>query len=240
LDTGVELLDVLAMDDGENYGDGELSLGPLLGQSAYTDLNGFVVANRGKLIVSHVNCNHLLPHINEMRIMYQNSSVDVIGVNETFLVEAIHSDAVEIQGYVFLRNDRTVLGRPNTQGGGVGIYLKSGLKYRILAKSKEIGLEFIFVEIIVNSKKLLIASIYRPPSSSIVYQNLASGDYGLQSLEDILSELLPLYNEIFLFGDFNINLLSKNDPLFNMLNDIMTIFMLYNVSVLPTRAASGF
>jgi hypothetical protein len=229
----VAMADVLA------DGDGELFLGPLLNRSGHTRLKDFISANKNRLIMSHINCNHLLPHMSEMRIMFQNSGVDVIGVNETFLNDAISSDAVEIQGYVLLRNDRTVFGRPQTQGGGVGIYLKSGIKYRVLAKSKEIGIEFLFAEIIINTRKILIASIYRPPNSSIVYQLLSPCDYGLQSLEDAFSELIPIYNEVFLFGDFNINLLISSDPLFNTFQELLIIFMLYNVSVVPTRSASG-
>jgi hypothetical protein len=228
-----------AMVDALDNGDGGVFLGPVVNRSNHAKLEDFVSDNKGRVIISHINCNHLLPHINDLRIMYQNSTIDVIGVNETFLNEAIPSAAVEIKGYNFLRNDRTVLGRPNVQGGGVGIYLKSEIKYRILAKSKEIGIEFIFVEIIINANKILIASVYRPPSTSVVYQSLSAGNFGLLALEDTLSELLPLYNEVFLFGDFNINLLSTSDPLFDSISELLLIFMLYNVSDAPTRDASG-
>jgi hypothetical protein len=61
------------------------------------------------LIIAHVNCNHLLPHIDEMmRISFEGSDVDVIGVNETFLTQSFSSKAVEIVGYRFLGNDRSV------------------------------------------------------------------------------------------------------------------------------------
>jgi len=59
------------------------------------------------------------------------------------------------------------------------------------------------------------------------------------TLENILSELLPLYNDVYLLGDFNVNLLTTGDSLFNSFSAILSIFMLYNVSVAPTRAASG-
>jgi hypothetical protein len=46
-----------------------------------------------------------------MRIRFEGSGVDVIGVNETFFT---HSKAVEIVGYRFLRNDRSVYDRLGT------------------------------------------------------------------------------------------------------------------------------
>jgi hypothetical protein len=64
------------------------------------------------LIIAHVNCHHLLPHIDWMRIRFGGSGVDVIGVNETFLTQSVSSKAVEIVGYRFLRNDKAVYGRP--------------------------------------------------------------------------------------------------------------------------------
>jgi hypothetical protein len=49
-----------------------------------------------------------------MRIRFEGSGVDVIGVNETFFTQSVSSKAVEIVGYRFLRNDRSVYDRLGT------------------------------------------------------------------------------------------------------------------------------
>jgi hypothetical protein len=43
-----------------------------------------------------------------------------------------------IKGYKFVRNDRTVRSRTDTDGGGVGIYIRSSLRHTIVRQSTEI------------------------------------------------------------------------------------------------------
>jgi hypothetical protein len=93
-------------------------------------------------VIVHINYNHLQPHIKEMRIRFENSCVDVVGVNETFLRDSVSSRSVAIKGYKFVRNDRTVRVGPGVGGGGV----ESGLGFKVIARSSESGVEFLFVE----------------------------------------------------------------------------------------------
>jgi hypothetical protein len=62
----------------------------------------------------------------------------------------------------FARNDRTVRGGPGV-GGGVGLYIRSGLGFMVIARSSESGVEFLFVEIKMRNRVVLVAKIYRPP-----------------------------------------------------------------------------
>jgi hypothetical protein len=77
-------------------------------------IDDFFDSSSESLIIFHVNCNHLLSHIDKMSIRFEGlvSGVDVIGVNETFLTPSVSSKVVDIVGYRFLRNDRSVYGRP--------------------------------------------------------------------------------------------------------------------------------
>jgi hypothetical protein len=40
---------------------------------------------RENFVIAHINYNHLQLHIKEMRIKFEDSCVNVVGVNETFL-----------------------------------------------------------------------------------------------------------------------------------------------------------
>jgi hypothetical protein len=70
---------------------------------------------------------------------FEDSCVDVVGVNETFLRDSDSSRAVSIKGYKFIRNDRTVRGRTDVAGGGVGIYVRKGIKSKEIVGSAEVG-----------------------------------------------------------------------------------------------------
>jgi hypothetical protein len=88
------------------------------------------------------------------------------------------------------------------------------------------------------NRVVLVATIYRPPNTSVVYR-LLDEDYGLQALEEICSDLLPLYGEVCLLGDFNVDLLDSDHFLFPRFLDFLEMFMLCNVAIFPTRGASG-
>jgi hypothetical protein len=76
----------------------------------------------------------------------------------------------------------------------------------VIPRSSESGVEFLFVEIKLRNRMFLVATIYRPPNTSVVYHSL-NDDYSLQALEEICSNLLPLHGEVCLLGDFNVDLL---------------------------------
>jgi hypothetical protein len=76
----------------------------------------FIGRNDGDFVLAHINCNHLTPHIREMQVRFEGSRV-----NKTFLSDSVSSWAVAIKSYKFVRNDRTVRGRTDTDGSGVGI-----------------------------------------------------------------------------------------------------------------------
>jgi hypothetical protein len=109
----------------------------------------------------------------------------------------------------------------------------------VVAKSSESSVEFLFLEIKLRNRVILVATIYRPPNTSVVYHSL-DGEYGLQVLKEICSNLLPSYGKVCLLGDFHIDLLASGYSLFPLISiDFLEMFMLCNVAILPMRGASG-
>jgi hypothetical protein len=80
-------------------------------------------------------------------------------------------------------------------GGGLGLYIRSGIGFKVIARSSESGVEFLFVDIKLRNRVVLVATIYRPPNTLVVY-HLLDGEYGLQALEEICANFLPLYGEV--------------------------------------------
>jgi hypothetical protein len=73
--------------------------------------------------------------------------------------------------------------------------------------------DYIFVEIRLPHKTLLVGSVYRPPSTSVVY-HLGAESYGLSAFVEVCADILPGYGDVYLFGDFNVNVLDSFDGLF--------------------------
>ena len=96
------------------------------------------------------------------RAKFLSGEYNVIAVTETWLHSAFTDVMAQIPGYTLIRNDRQ--GR---NSGGVALYIKSKIKYRILDKSSDTGqeklAEYIICEINLSSSYLVVAVVYRSP-----------------------------------------------------------------------------
>jgi hypothetical protein len=55
----------------------------------------------------------------------------------------------------------------------------------------------------------------------------------------LLGLTIPLYGEVCLLGDYNIDLMDPGPSLFPRFLDFLEMFMLCNLAIFPTRGASG-
>lgn len=115
------------------------------------------------LLVAHINCRSTINSFDCLKDYILMQNFDVIGVTETWLKPNILTNAVDIPGYTFLRNDRI-----EKRGGGVGAYIKKGIQYTCLMEKIPENqsletFEHIWFEIKFNKQKLTLGVIYKPP-----------------------------------------------------------------------------
>nr|CAI5816930.1 unnamed protein product [Callosobruchus analis] len=67
-------------------------------------------------------------HFADFLDLIQSSSYDIVAISETWLNGNVDGPAVQINNYNFVRRDRN----DGSRGGGVGIYIKNYIKYKIL------------------------------------------------------------------------------------------------------------
>ncbi|KAI8114821.1 hypothetical protein CVS40_12852 [Lucilia cuprina] len=159
--------------------------------------NSILISNfdSSNLNIAHLNAQSIIPignpaKMDEIRNIFRNSNVDVVGVSETWLRESVPDGAILIDGYRVYRNDRVV-----RRGGGVCLYVKNTLKSRTVHEERnETVVEGIFIEVTVNdTEKILVGVMYLPHG-------------GLQFCEDIIGDLSSTYDNIVIMGDFNVDL----------------------------------
>ena len=154
-----------------------------------------------------------------------SSKVDILQINESKLDSTVHDDEVYIPGFEIVRKDRKVNGR---NGGGVCIYLRTNLNYRIRNDLNNDHLECLFVEISKpRSTPFLVGTWYRPPNSP---PNLFS------EFEKVIAKIDAENKELYLLGDINCNLLPEaNTYDSSHLTSIFDIFGLSQLITEPTR-----
>ena len=187
---------------------------------SYRDL----IKSLGKfgLKCGHLNVNGLYHKLDEVKILLDETKFDILAITETHLRDAVTDSEVAIEGYLSFRKDRT----GKKKWGGTLIYYKEHLDvHELLPVSNMDKLEAIWLEVIIKSQKLLIATIYRPPDQK---------DFLLQ-LAPVLDKFHSRSN-ILILGDFNIDMSSSsNSPLRFDFARLMSKSNLYNIIKSPTR-----
>ncbi|KAG7311164.1 hypothetical protein JYU34_002162 [Plutella xylostella] len=149
------------------------------------------------LNLCHINAQSIPSHYSELLSTFISNCIHACLVSESFLKPSLPTTSFSLPGYILIRNDRIDKGC-----GGVAIYLRADIKYKILATSSphyNKGMEYIVLELNFNTVKFMLGVVYAPPNS----------DY-LDALELLLATHLPEYEHAVLMGDFNTCLLQDS------------------------------
>ena len=149
--------------------------------------------------IRHLNIQGLSNKIEQVRLSLQseNNQIHVFGLSESKL-SSFHPDSgFLINGFqIPFRRDRQ-----ENAGGGVLVYVKDGVSCKRRDDLEQANLECIWLEIRPSkSKPFLIGNMYRPPNSTIQWNEIFE-----ENIENVLRE----EKEIYLMGDINRDLLNK-------------------------------
>ena len=167
-----------------------------------------------------------------------NCNPDVICIQETWQLgdESLYN----ITGY---HPPSFKLSNPSTQGGGVGIYVKTGVPYKVLSNISVFNdkvVETIFVEITLpkNKKIIVSSSIYHPNSKHTSLSEKNQFQIFLETLNNIMADISDSGKEVFLLGDFNLDVLKylENEFVTDYIDNVFT-YGLLQVIKRPTRCS---
>lgn len=144
----------------------------------------------------HINARSVPAHLCEISNILVGSKVHVCAVSESFLKPNSLYHQFGVSGYQIVRNDRIHKG-----GGGVALYVRDKVNFKLVSQSGPgDAIEYLFIELLFSSMKILVGVVYNPPPSN----------NKINKLNDILSEVLSRYSHVVILGDFNINILKSS------------------------------
>mgnify|MGYP002803374739 FL=1 len=174
---------------------------PINASSDFYNCMSLIPKKRG-FKMAFLNIVTLLLKIDEIRYSMFKKNIDLIALNETRLDSNISDGVVHLNDYDIRRNDRS------RNRGGVCIYLRSSMNYRIRNDLISTDLEAVCIEICKpHSKPFLVTTIYRPPN--------ASADF-FSSFENLIKAIDDENKEFYILGDLNCDMLkigNENVPL---------------------------
>ena len=184
-----------------------------------------ILGGKGLKLV-HINVSSILgAHKFEMlRQHVEGSDADVFCASETWLTQDVPNELIKIRGFSTMRVDRTwsVEGDKAKKGGGLICYVKEGIacnefKYAFLNNScKDLEMQWVTLES-GRMRRIVLINIYRPPQ----------GNYRVacKMISEAIKEAdLKDNAEIFLLGDFNIDLKNRKSPATKEIESLATIW----------------
>lgn len=178
-----------------------------------------LAVQRKGFTLCHINAQSLNNKLDEFRLIFENSNIDIICVSETWFDKSTPDSLIRLGGYKTFRNDR------NSRAGGVAIFVKNHIACKLRCKTRVlIGndnenanenesdgsprknlVEYLFIEVLSSGSKMLVGCVYRPNKRV----NLS---YFFSELEN----LTACYRDIVICGDFNANILVNSFLVDNM------------------------
>ena len=145
------------------------------------------------LNICHFNAASIFNKMDEMRNLFDGVKFDIIAVTESWLKPHHSNKSVALNGYKCFRNDRV------TRGGGIVIYVRETITANVIKHSECSSIEYLFLELRCSSLRVLFSCIYN-----------SHGSNDISCLLNQLSFFSPLYSNIVVTGDFNLDLLDPN------------------------------
>lgn len=173
--------------------------------------------------VATFNVRSLFTGFNYLKDIFNKHKFDIVIITETWLSQAIPDNLVCIDGYRVIREDR------QGRGGGLAIYHKNNILIRKITIEKNLNssLEQLWVSFKINNINIGIGGIYRPPNSGVADC--------INELENSVSQVLPIVDEIILAGDININMLNLVNSNSNQFLSFMEAYGFSIINNEPTR-----
>lgn len=188
--------------------------------------------NYTNLRIGHLNVCGLEAHIDGIKLLLDKTMYHLFAVSETKMKSSSPIGPVRVPGYNFVRHTLpSGRGRGSKSCGGIGLYVRKGLKATTLLKSTFCAdipisqrFEFLVVQIKVNELNIGAVIVYNPVVSNPSFP---------REYEKLLFDVQEFaFDRLFVLGDFNINVSAPvpaaNCVALSRINDA------FNLSVLPT------
>lgn len=153
------------------------------------NLDNTVKSDSSGFKLGHLNVRSLYPKIDQLDHVIHKGEYDIFAISETWLTDSHHDSELKVNGYNIFRKDRL-----GSRGGGVCLYIKDDLEFKLRDDLTFQNVEALWGEITVGKLTTLVCVIYRSPSQSVGYY---------ESILDMLEKAAASQLNMIILGDLN-------------------------------------
>ena len=147
---------------------------------------------------------------------------DVLCFTETHIGSDYDINCLSLEDY-----HQPIYKNRDNAGGGVMMYIKSNLSFKVRHDLFDTRLELVWIELFSKGRNILIGTLYRPPSATAdIWDTININFENATSVSD----------RVVILGDFNEDQLN---PAYHNLKDIMSLNSVKNMITEPTRVTDS-
>ena len=190
-------------------------------EDSYSGL--YTIFKKKGLHFIHLNVRSILPKMQEIRILANNTNAAVMCFTETWIDDSVTNNETDVPGYTIVRKDR------NRNGGGICMYIREDLAFSPMTLDQSEGIEEIMcIELFLpKTRPIIVATCYRPPHQTDFIENF----------ERCLMQF-RMDCELYVLGDFNISYLDTTMSLRNQYCNLLNQYNLNQIITNPTRVTN--
>lgn len=188
------------------------------------------------LRIGHLNVRGLECHVDGIKLILDKQQYHFFGVSETKMRKSSPIGPIKVPGYNYTNHTLpSGRGRGTKACGGVGLYVKKGIKTTSIMKSSfstehpiSKRVEYLVIQSVINGLNIGVVVIYNPSCAN---------DLFAPAYEKLLLDLMEFnLDRLFLLGDLNINTtMAQPSQNLSSLHRLNTTFNLSILQTPPTR-----
>ena len=185
----------------------------------------------GKTVFALQNVRSLLPKIDQIRWFLKQHPIDFLCVNETWLTDTVDNAEIFVEGYNIVRKDRNISSlKKKSVGGGVLIYVKDALSYKVRDDININDIECVWIEVkSPGIQPFLVSTFYRPPSVAKSYDD---------EIKICIEKAAMDNKQMYISGDFNIDYNTNKSNLINYIENLHNIKQMVHFDTRVTPKSS--
>ena len=188
------------------------------------------------LVLLSLNCQSMKNKVQNVMTYLEDNHVDISFLQETWLTSGDKNILAEIKEYGYKIQNQT---RDTRRGGGLSILYKSNIQLTRLPAKPEMKFhtfETICSNFSINKIAITLVNLYRPPYS---VKNQHTIKQFLEEFDVFLSFLYELKGFLLLFGDFNINVMDKQNKYPQEFTNLLETYNLTQLIKQSTHVKGG-
>ena len=196
------------------------------------ELNARLISKNKGCKYVHLNCRSLYPKLSEIRETFSN--IDFLSLSETWLSDKYNDALLNISCMKLFRQDRSWINENGIvkKGGGIAIYVNDcwspHTEIDLDATCSNCDIELLTVSVKKPGRRhMSIVTVYRPPMGNL--------NEFIVKLEEYISKIKVNNPEIWIMGDFNINMLDRGNKYVKRLNRFSVDYNLKQLIMTSTR-----